>query len=168
MYQRIIGPACLFLAMIVLLASQFHHDPYAIEPKVIGHIRHLDHLNLDGERIQYKQYKDQWVYVTVWASWCPSCLDHWRDPLDLHGLASISLAFKDSNARAQLSKSPRLEQQTIVENNEVLLMDLGVVSAPESFLVDPHGDVVARWYGAVSQGDLDQKLKDFKVLRTHP
>lgn len=145
-----------FLGFMLVAWHGFDHDPYELNHEVKGlHLRHLHHQASDGRVLDYSDYKGQWVYVNVWASWCPTCLAHWDDSLDTHRLKSIGVVMKDNDAKSWLDEHP-LSWPQLISDTSTLLLDLGVVSAPESFLVNPDGDVVHHWYGPVSQSAFDE------------
>lgn len=153
---RYLSVSLLFFAFLLIAWKGFSHDPYALDSPVDGlHLTNLHHKTTHNQLLRYSDFSGKWVYVEVWASWCPSCQAHWNDHLETHGVERLGLAMKDSHAAEWLRDHPMNITQ-IIRNNEQLLFDLGVVSAPESFLIDPTGHVAYRWYGPVTQQAYDE------------
>jgi cytochrome c biogenesis protein CcmG, thiol:disulfide interchange protein DsbE len=87
----------------------------------------------------------------VWASWCHVCAIEWDELADYSSAANwIGMAYHDANARSWLQAHGNPFARVVNDVNDSLAFDLGVVGAPETFLIDAKGIVRARWYGAIS------------------
>lgn len=85
------------------------------------------------------------IYVlTVWATWCPSCVYEHRELMKLAPTLDIPIYgvdYKDDNAKARqwLQELGNPYAANIDDAEGRLALDLGVTGAPEQFLVDAGG-----------------------------
>ncbi len=114
---------------------------------------------LAGGQLSREQLPKQWLLVTVWATWCPSC--HYEHPflveLAQRGVLILGVDYKDRRQPALqwLAEKGDPYFATVFDAQGQLGLDLGVTGAPETYLVDARGLVRFRYQGA-----LDQKVWD--------
>ncbi len=82
--------------------------------------------------------------LTVWATWCPSCVYEHRELMKLAPVLDVpiyGIDYKDDNAKALawLEKLGNPYVANIDDAKGRLALDLGVTGAPEQFLVDAQG-----------------------------
>lgn len=152
----------LFLMLVYAGYLAFDQDPYAFDQSVDHLTLRLDHLSSEGQRLTQETVRDRWVLLTVWASWCPSCREHWSDSIKAADVTLIGVAFRDPNAAAWLHKHPSPINTQVITNTDDIIQSLGVISAPESFLIDPQQHVVKKWYGPLSQEALNKALHEYR------
>jgi cytochrome c biogenesis protein CcmG/thiol:disulfide interchange protein DsbE len=119
---------------------------------------------LDGDGTgSIADYRGRWVLVNVWASWCTPCrtespalerfYEEHRGPdftivgIDVHDVSHDGRAFVDEFGITY----PQLHDG----NGEFAEDELGTTGVPESFLVDPRGNVALHSLGPVSERYLD-------------
>lgn len=158
-------PLFLFLALAVLLASGLGRNteelPTALAGKplpamALPSILRRDHV------VTEEQFLGQWTLLNVWATWCPTC--HVEHPYLLalagRGVAIVGLNYKDDadKARDYLARmgNPFVEVPADVDGRYGL--ELGVYGAPETYLVDPDGQVVIRHVGDMNERVWQQKF----------
>lgn len=100
--------------------------------------------------------------VNVWASWCPQCyLEHgFIDALANAGIAVVGLNYKDEQVKANgfLRRMGNPYHVVLADEAGNLGFDLGVSGAPETYLVDSKGLILARHAGVLDRLAWDQKF----------
>jgi len=182
---RAIKPLILLAALIsaaalVLVVPTRQYDPRVhrafselkIEART-GAAIPFELAGLNGETITLDQFKGQWVLVNFWATWCEPCRD------EMPSMREFARHFPPSSLRllaisidSEPEKiSPFLVEQGITPDDFVIAHDAdGSLSArygsrliPETWIVDPDGQVIGRVQGALDWNQPDI-LSLFEVL----
>jgi thiol-disulfide isomerase/thioredoxin len=113
----------------------------------------LDGLNGPARRLS--EYRGRPLLINVWASWCGPCMEEmaslerlaWQD--DRMPFAMIGISTDDDRDRAQavLARTHATLRHYIDHELQMENM-LGASSIPLTVLVDAHGKVIDRIYGA--------------------
>jgi len=93
--------------------------------------------------------------VNVWATWCPTCRaehDELARIAKNYGLPIIGVNYKDKPELAQrwLAQYGDPYEFHIEDLDGQLGIELGVYGAPESFLLNPEGQIVYKRVGDVN------------------
>lgn len=102
--------------------------------------------------------------LNVWATWCPSCyIEHpylVKFANQVH-VPMIGINYKDerSKALAYLHEGGDPYLFSVADENSLLAVDLGVIAAPETFVVDHQGNIRYRHLGVV-----DDRVWQSKIL----
>lgn len=128
---------------------------------------------MDGSPLTLEQFRGRWVLVNFWASWCEPCREEMPSMRtfarsfagDRLRLLAISLDDNDADM------SNFLIEQGITPDDFAIARDTdGEVSArygsrllPETWIVDPDGQVIGRVQGAVNWTDAPI-LELFEIL----
>jgi cytochrome c biogenesis protein CcmG/thiol:disulfide interchange protein DsbE len=101
--------------------------------------------------------------LNVWASWCVTCrVEHpVIEELASSGLLRVvGLNYRDetADALAWLEHFGNPYEINIADITGRTAIDFGVYAAPESFLVDPQGNIVFKQIGAVTPEVIEKEI----------
>ena len=104
------------------------------------------------------------VLVNVWATWCPTCRaehDELARIAEAYGLPIIGINYKDKPELAQqwLARYGDPYEFHIEDLDGQLGIELGVYGAPESFLLNPEGQIVYKRVGDVNPRIWENEMK---------
>lgn len=101
--------------------------------------------------------------LNVWGSWCPTCYVEHPFLVKLHGegVPMVGVNYKDelSKATAYLAQYQNPFLYSFVDYKGDFALDLGLMGAPETFLVDSEGVVRLHVVGELHQGNWDSAVK---------
>jgi cytochrome c biogenesis protein CcmG, thiol:disulfide interchange protein DsbE len=108
-------------------------------------------------------YKGKFVLVNVWGSWCVACRQEHESLLKIHASHSIDILgvdWKDEPLAAQqyLQRLGNPYADIASDPTGRIAIDFGVTGAPESFLVDPEGRIVAKHTGPLTAEAFRQEI----------
>lgn len=125
--------------------------------ELVGKKAELEGVTLDGKTVNWSDYRGKVTLVIFWATWCGPCREEIADVRELyetyHGRGFEVLAISIDEDRQQLEaflkKNPM--PWTVVadlvreekEPEQAMGMRYGIITIPESLLVDREGKVVA-------------------------
>ncbi|MGH9297358.1 MAG: TlpA family protein disulfide reductase [Acidimicrobiales bacterium] len=123
-------------------------------------------LGPTGARVDLAAYRNRWVVVNFFASWCTVCQE--EDPqlerfLFSHpaGTSSapaiVGVLYGDTRADgASFQRSEGATWPSVSDPGGAIASDWGVGSLPRSYLVAPGGRIVACILGGITASQLDQ------------
>ncbi len=132
--------------------------------------------DLNGKTIKLSDFRGKFVAVNFWATWCPPCLQEIPDLVLFHA------AHKDKDAVViGVNYDDDLPLKKIRVFAEDQMMDYPVVRLPQryrggatpfgplrglptTFMIDPAGNVVARYTGALDQKTLEAFIQRYRTL----
>ena len=161
---RFLAPALLFAALAAVLAIGLRHDPNHLPSALIGKPApsfSLESLGDPAWKVGSSDLSGQAWVLNVWGTWCPPCREehptlvaiarenrvpmmglNWRDD------RSLALKWLAQLGNPYVSVAYDPEGRTAI--------DWGVTGAPETFLIDANGIVVAKYVGPMTM-DIWQK-----------
>lgn len=111
-------------------------------------------------RADLAEYLGRWVLVNFAASWCIPCRQETPEMLafakEHEGqVAILAVAFDpaDESSLASFLKASKVTWHAISDAQAAATYGVGLI--PESYLVDPAGRVVAKYFGGVTTKELD-------------
>lgn len=118
-------------------------------------------------------YRDRWVLVNFWASWCPPCREEapaLEEFQEQHGNAEFTILGIDSGDLSDDGKafvdSYGISYPQLRDGQGSAADDFATSGFPESFLIDPKGRLRLMWKGPVTLDDLDEEVAP--LLRPNP
>ena len=158
-------PLVAFVALAVLLASGLGRNPEELPSALAGKpVPEFSRPSLLNDRTLTEELlTGRWQLLNVWGTWCPTCYVEHPYLLELarSGIPIVGLDYKDEDAKARdyLAEYGNPFREVIVDADGQLGLDLGVYGAPETFLINPRGEIVLR-----HAGDLNARVWQEKFL----
>jgi peroxiredoxin len=146
----------LFLVLVVIYGVMTRQpDTHDGAPQVGDRLANFTLPDLQGHTIQLSDFRGQVVFVNVWATWCPPCVEEMPtiqrlyDQLHERGLEVFAVSIDALGEQVvgpfmrerQLSFPVLLDKQSVIER----LYRTGGV--PESFIIDKQGRLVEKVVG---------------------
>ena len=111
--------------------------------------------DLQGRSVQLAALRGKVVFVNVWATWCPPCVEEMPTIQQLyerlHGQGLEILAVSLDNLGAQIvvpfMQSRRLSFPTLLDTKNLVQRLYRTTGVPESFVVDKRGILVDKVVG---------------------
>jgi cytochrome c biogenesis protein CcmG/thiol:disulfide interchange protein DsbE len=119
---------------------------------------------IGGGPISLRALKGRWVVVNFFATWCDPCKSEYPQLVrfaDQHAATAQVLGVVYEDRSADALRFHRAEGGTwpIVADPSAQIAGRYLVSAlPQSFVIDPRGDLVAHIFGGVTVAKLDQAI----------
>ncbi|MEL7537901.1 MAG: DsbE family thiol:disulfide interchange protein [Pseudomonadota bacterium] len=120
--------------------------------------------------ISSEAFRGEYLLVNVWASWCFACRQEHDFLLSLARRGEIrilGLNWRDTEPAAKnwLNELGDPYDVIVFDGEGRTGIDFGVYGAPESFLVDPNGQIVAKHIGPLDAALWQQNMQPFLTQR---
>ena len=161
------------LGLIILLAFGFTTDPKKVPSPLIGRpAPNFQFEELNGEQIfSLSEFKGIPIVLNFWASWCAECrteaviLENFFQKYGVNNkkLMMIGIAIQDSpkNAKAFARHFGKTYLLGLDDNSGNIALDYGIYGVPETFFIDPGGNIFHKTIGMVTKELIEQKFKQF-------
>ena len=111
--------------------------------------------DLQGHAVQLAALRGKVVFVNVWATWCPPCIEEMPTIQQLyerlHGrgleILAVSLDALGAQVVAPFMQSRRLSFPTLLDPKNLVQRLYRTTGVPESFIVDKRGILVEKVVG---------------------
>ena len=161
------------LGIIALLAFGFTTDPKKVPSPLMG--RPAPDFQIDelyGEqKISLSEFKGIPIVLNFWASWCAECQTeafiledfYQKYGADNKQLVMIGIAIQDSPKKARnfarhFGKSYLLGLDDEAGN---IALDYEIYGVPETFFIDPEGNIFHKTIGLITTELMEEKFKPF-------
>lgn len=159
-----VAVAAIVAAFIAVLASSKPANTEAASPLIGKPAPVIDGPALGGRgQVTLAQFGGKWVLVNFAASWCIPCRQETSQlqQFSQQNAASavvLEVAYDPSDLSnlAAYLKSVRAAWPAV--NDSEANSVYGVSDIPESYLVDPQGTVVAKYFGGITAKELDDDI----------
>ena len=161
------------LGLIILLAFGFTTDPKKVPSPLIGRLApdfKVDELNGE-QKFSLSEFKGMPIVLNFWASWCAECrieaviLEDFFKKYGVNNkkLVMIGIAIQDTpnNAKAFARHFGKSYLLGLDDDAGNIALDYGIYGVPETFFIDPEGNIFHKTIGIVSTELLEQKFKLF-------
>ncbi len=109
----------------------------------------------DGATVDLASYEGQWLLLDFWATWCKPCvtlmpqLNELAETYAPRGLAVLGVSVdEDAKKAVEFAKKKKIGYPIATENPEAPAWQaFHVAVVPTAYLINPKGEVVARWLG---------------------
>lgn len=157
-------PLLAFLGLAALLYSGLGKDHESLPSALAGKpVPAFSLPSLMGSHTLSEQaLTGRWRLLNVWATWCPTC--HIEHPflmkLAARGVPIVGVDYKDDPdaARDYLADLGNPYTDVIVDQEGRFGLNLGVYGAPETYLINPQGQVVLRRVGNLDERSWRQRF----------
>ena len=161
------------MGLIILLAFGFTIDTKKVPSPLIGRpAPNFQFEELNGEQIfSLSEFKGIPMVLNFWASWCAECrteaviLENFFQKYGVKNkqLVMIGIAIQDSPKNAiafarHFGKTYLLGLDDYAGN---IALDYGIYGVPETFFIDPEGNIFHKTIGMVTKELMEQKFKPF-------
>jgi cytochrome c biogenesis protein CcmG, thiol:disulfide interchange protein DsbE len=136
----------------------------------------LERLSTDGEGARIADYRGGWLLINFWASWCDPCRAEapaleafWRAHRG-QGVTVLGVNLDDTTADAQafIREFGLTYPQLRDGDGRQWRDDYGMTGFPESFLVDPEGDLAVIRRGPIDSDVLATEFEPVLTGETSP
>lgn len=161
----VVWPLVAFMALAVLLYTGLGRNPHILPSALAGKpVPAFSLPSLTGDQtVTERALTGKWRLLNVWATWCPTCqIEHpFLMALASRGVPIVGVDYKDdpNRARAYLADNGNPYTRVLVDRDGGFGLDLGVYGAPETFLINPRGQVVLRQVGNLDQQAWTQRFQ---------
>jgi len=157
----------LVVALIALLATRPDADAPGITSSVLGKaVPAVKGTALDGTHYDIDDHLGQWALVNFFGSWCAPC--HAEQPELVkfareHGdsVSMVGVMYRDKASDAESFYAKTGATWPILNDDGTTAISFGVTGVPETYLVDPNGQVVAKFEAGLTASALDQVIRHF-------
>lgn len=103
----------------------------------------------NGERVAFSAFKDQVVFINLWATWCPPCIAEMPDIHDLYQKKSAEVAFvmlslDQDKEKARAFTKNKNYSFPIYHPSGSLPVELSSNAIPTTFVIDKEGKIIVR------------------------
>ena len=146
----------LFLVLVVIygVVTRQPDNPDGA-PQVGAAIANFTLPDLHGHPYQLSDFRGQVVFVNVWATWCPPCVEEMPtiqklyDQLHARGLEvfAVSIDALGEQAVAPFMRDRQLSFPVLLDTQSVIEQLYRTGGVPESFIIDKQGRLVEKVVG---------------------
>jgi cytochrome c biogenesis protein CcmG/thiol:disulfide interchange protein DsbE len=157
------------VALVALLATRPTAGSPGISSSVLGKaVPAVNGTALDGTHYDVDDHLGQWTIVNFFGSWCAPC--HAEQPelvkfAKQHAadgsVSMVGVMYRDKAADAESFYAKTGAKWPILNDDGTTAISFGVTGVPETYVVDPNGQVVAKFEAGLTASELDGVIRRF-------
>lgn len=157
MKLKALVPLFVFAGLVIAFGFGLTRDPSLLPSEMID--RPFPAFELKDlyteDMVTEEVFKNEVSLVNVFGSWCVSCEIEHPKLMELgrnETVRLIGVDWRDTEEKGKrwLARNGNPYDQVIFDGESRLAIDLGVTGAPESFLVDPSGNIRYKHVGIIT------------------
>lgn len=171
MNRTVLSVGAIITAVLIgILFLGLGKNPNAIRSPLIGKEAPTFALREVGTEttVDVAQFRGKPLVINFWATWCGPC---WEEhPVLVASARSrpdvqfLGVVFQDTEEKILgFLRERGSSYPTVVDNKGKTAIAYGIGGVPETFFLNASGVIVAKYSGAMSEGDLQEELR--KVVR---
>jgi peroxiredoxin len=111
--------------------------------------------SLDGAMVSLADQKGKVVFLNIWATWCPPCVEEMPSMEKLYQqlkgedfeILAVSIDKNGADAVLPFMKQHKLNFTTLIDSKEILKNKYQTTGVPETFIIDKNGFIVEKVIG---------------------
>ena len=111
--------------------------------------------SLDGKMVRLADQKGKVVFLNIWATWCPPCVDEMPSMEKLYqqlkdedfAILAVSIDKQGAEAVGPFIKKHNLNFTALIDTKESLKYEYQTTGIPETFIIDRNGIIVEKVIG---------------------
>ena len=119
-----------------------------------------------GKIVSLRNYRGKIVLLDFWATWCHGCKEEipwfaeFQRKYGVQGVNIVGVSLDDEGWKVV---KPFMQSAgvpyTIVLGNQATAREYGIVNMPDTFLIDRHGRIAAKYAGLVDKDNVEANLR---------
>ncbi len=130
---------------------------------------------LDGKMVRLREKRGKVIFLNIWASWCPPCIEEMPSIQKLHKvfegekfeILAVSIDEAGAEAVAPFMKNHGLTFPVLIDPKSSIQYAYGTTGVPESFVIDKNGVLLMKFKGPADWATPDA-LRYFRELIQRP
>ena len=158
-------PLMVFVVLAIFLLNGLSRDPNEMPSALIDRPVPAFSLPVLGDQQQMmdeKIFQGKPALFNVWGTWCIACrVEHpYLNKLAQQGVRIVGLNYKDDLAEAEkwLAEKGDPYELSVIDATGRLGLDLGVLGAPETYVVDANGTIRYKHVGVIDESVWQKKI----------
>jgi cytochrome c biogenesis protein CcmG/thiol:disulfide interchange protein DsbE len=147
----------LIVALPLILLSLKEHESISKPVKPGLPAPDFTFQDLDGKEVSLSDYRGWVVFVNIWATWCPPCVEEMPSIEKLYNalkddqfkILAVSIDSKGREAVVPFMRKYNLTFPVLLDPEGKIGTLYGLTGVPESFLIDRKGIVVKKVIGPI-------------------
>ena len=125
---------------------------------------------LDGKKVSLSDYRGKVVFVNIWATWCPPCVEEMPSMQNLYQklksenfeIMAVSIDSQGAKVVAPFMKKYKLTFPALMDSMGTIKRIYKATGVPESYIIDKDGILAKKVIGPLdwSQPDILRLFRD--------
>ncbi len=111
--------------------------------------------DLNGKMVRLADKKGKVIFLNIWATWCPPCVEEMPSMEKLHQqlkgedfeILAVSLDKNGAEAVLPFMKKHKLSFTALIDSEETLKYKYQTTGVPETFIIDQNGIIIEKVIG---------------------